>query len=249
MTDLERKLAETLRDQAGRVTPNLDAAWAEQQRRQRRPRRRATVWVAPLAAVLVVLTSVLVVTRLNTAPAPAPPADRTEALSLAKFTPMAMDSLQVVDGAVALTDFVGQTDMWTAYAFAAFKPGVPGGLYCVAAVPVGQQLAVDTPLYGTTKSPYCVSTDSGPAQGVRAGYIGEFGGPLPSDKAVFFMDPTVRTLQLFAPNGDLTQARSTGKRIVESMVFLADVVPGAEPVRCRVIWGPLSSPLTHPASR
>ncbi len=76
MTDLERKLAEALRGQAGEVTPNLDAAWAEQQRRQRRlmrpRRRRAAVWAAPLAAVLVVLTSVFLATELNTARPPSP---------------------------------------------------------------------------------------------------------------------------------------------------------------------------------
>lgn len=50
MTDLERKLAETLREQGGEVTPDLAGAWAEQLRRQRRPRaarRRLTVLVAP----------------------------------------------------------------------------------------------------------------------------------------------------------------------------------------------------------
>jgi hypothetical protein len=248
MTDLERKLAEALRGQAEEVTPNLDAAWAEQVRRQHRPRRRrATVWVAPLAAVLVVLTSVLVVTRMQTAdPTPTPPADRIEALSLAKFGPVALDSLRLEPGAVALTDFAGQTDMWTAYAFAASKPGLSGGLFCVAAVPAGQSLAVGIPLFST---PQCVSMEGIPSRGVRAGYVGELGGPLPAGKAVYFMDPTVRTLQLFAPNGDMTQARSTGRRISESMVFVTDVVPGAEPVRCRVIWGPLSSPVTNPASR
>ncbi|VVJ23407.1 Uncharacterised protein [Amycolatopsis camponoti] len=250
MTDLERKLAEALRGQAEEVTPNLDAAWAEQMRRQRKPlRRRLTVLIAPLAAVLVVLTSVLLATQLNNDPAPAQPADRIEALSLAKFVPIIpMKSLQVENGPVALTDFVGQSDTWTAYAFSAFQPGVPGGFFCVAAVPVGQPLTVNTPLYGT-KTPQCVSTDNLPSHGVRAGYVGEFGGPLPPGKAVYFMDPTVRALQLFAPNGDMTEAHSTGKRISESMVFVADVVPGAEPVRCRVIWGPLSSPLTNPASR
>src|SRR4051794_24633863 len=99
MTDLERKLAETLREQGGEVTPNLDAAWAEQQRRQRRPqrRRRAAVWIAPLAAVLVVLTSVAVATQIPaSAPtAPVAPANTPGTIPLAKLTYRPMGELQV----------------------------------------------------------------------------------------------------------------------------------------------------------
>lgn len=234
MTDLERKLAEALRGQAEEVTPNLDAAWAEQQRRQRRPRRRRlTVVVAPLAAVLVVLTSVLLATQLNTAPTPVPPADRPEVLNLARFVPtLPMQSLQVENGSVALTDFVGQSDTWTAYAFGAFQPGTPGRLICVAAVPAGQPFVTGAPVYGT-KSPQCVSTEKMPSHGLRAGYVGEFSGPLPSGKAVYLADPAARTLQLFAANGDLTLARPVG-RISDYLVFLADVVPGSPPVRYEV---------------
>src|SRR4051794_13849895 len=135
MTDLERKLAEALREQAGEVTPNLDAAWAEQQRRQRRPqrRRRASVWIAPLAAVLVVLTSVLVATQLNTAaPVPAPPANSGGSITLALPDYRSLSELQIIGTPVSLADFAGQTDGWTTYAFSATASGHGGTtLFCV----------------------------------------------------------------------------------------------------------------------
>jgi hypothetical protein len=243
MTDLERKLAEALREQAGEVTPNLDAAWAEQQRRQRRPqrRRRASVWIAPLAAVLVVLTSVLVVTRLNTAaPAPAPPANPGQELRLAKPEYRSLTELNRFDAPVFLTDFVGQTDTWTAYAFLGYAVAAPEpSLFCVAAVPKGTALERGVPQYGI-KSPVCVPISVGT---VRAGYVGESLGPLPPGRAVYLVDPEAGTLRLFDANGDLSLAKKFGK-LVSGQVFLADVKPGSPPVRFDV-----SSTPAPPASR
>jgi hypothetical protein len=61
MTDLERKLIETLREQAEEVTPSADA-WSEHQRRMlsrnRRPSKRSlTVVLAPIVAVVVLVTA------------------------------------------------------------------------------------------------------------------------------------------------------------------------------------------------
>lgn len=178
MTDLERKLAETLREQGGEVTPDLAGAWAEQLRRQRRPRaarRRLTVLVAPLAAVLVVLTSVLLATQLNSAPTPVPPASRGQELTLPKpeYSPVGL----VEKGEpIALTDFAGQTDNWTSYAVFASAMGTT--LFCVEAFPKG---LTGAPVHGEvasqfgTKSPSCVPLSTGT---VCAGYVGETGGPL-----------------------------------------------------------------------
>lgn len=249
MTDLERKLAEALRGQAEEVTPNLDAAWAEQQRRQRRPRmarRRLTLVVAPLAAVLVVLTSVLLVSRMNIAPAPTQPADGIEVLNLASFAPQPFDSLRVVD-VVELADFAGQTDTWSAFAFAAVKAGTGDQMLCVAAVPAGQRLEAGAPQY--SGSPRCKSLPVTSPRPLSAGYVGEVGGPLPPGKAVFFVDPAVQSLQLFDNNGDLTQARVLGERLMENAVFLADMPPDTKLVRFRAKYGPFSSTPKPPASR
>ncbi|MGW5715811.1 hypothetical protein ACWEVP_06570 [Amycolatopsis sp. NPDC003865] len=231
MTDLERKLADALRGQAEQVTPNLDAAWAEQQRRQRRPRRRrSTVVVAPLAAVLVVLTSVLLATQLNTPSAP--PAQPGVPLTSAEFTPEPMHSLFGLYDRVRLTDFVGQTDPWTAYAFTSGGRGGLTGLLCVASVPAGQQLATGASLYGD--GPRCTLAGELPPRGMRAAYLGEPSGPLPPGKAAFFTDSTVRTLRLYAANGDLTLARPVGHLASDLLVFVADVPPGSPPVRFEV---------------
>jgi hypothetical protein len=235
MTDLERKLAETLREQAGEVTPNLDAAWAEQQRRLRKPhrRRRAAVWLAPLAAVLVVLTSVLLATRLNTAPEPVRPANPANPgdriVSLGPPTHIPLPELTSASSPVGLTDFVGQTDTWTSYAFTAARIADPDNrLFCVAAVPRGRNLDGTVPQYGT-KSPSCVPVS---VAEVRAGYVGEPGGPLPPGKAVYLAAGSRPDLQLFDERGDLSQAKVVGEQ-GEERVFLADVEPGWVPVRFR----------------
>jgi hypothetical protein len=236
MTDLERKLAETLRGQAGEVTPNLDAAWEEQQRRQRRPvrrRRRAAVWGAPLAAVLMVLTSVLLATQLNRSPAPLPPANRVVELNLAGFAHQDIDFSSVTD-VVELTDFVGQTGSWTAFAFQASVLGTGAGVVCIAAVPAGEKLRADIPQYGT-KSPQCIPAQAMTAgEPVTAGYVGEIDGPLPPGKAVYFLDARVQNLQLFDRSGDLASAWPLGQRVRQNMVFLADVTPSWPPVRAKV---------------
>jgi hypothetical protein len=224
MTDLERKLAETLREQAGNVTPNLDAAWAEQQRRQRRPqrRRRVSVWIAPLAAVLVVLTSVLVATRVDTSPAPVTPANPGQELVLAK--PEAPKDLSGGSEPVVLTDFVGQTDNWTAYAT---NPAGPTGRpwFCVETFAKGAKHGEDSQ-FGI-ESPSCVPLSDGV---VRAGYVGKTGGPLPAGKAVYLVDAAVRQLRLYDAAGDLSQAKEVGT-LGRDRVFLADVKPGSPPVR------------------
>jgi hypothetical protein len=131
MTDLERKLAETLREQAEEVTPNLDAAWAEQVRRQRKPRRRrAAVWVAPLAAVLVVLTSVLMATELNTAPTP--PANPGQELMPAKPEHHSLDHMLTRGNTAIVTEFAGQTDRWRVWAYAGAELNAPDReLFCL----------------------------------------------------------------------------------------------------------------------
>jgi hypothetical protein len=241
MTDLERKLAEALREQAGEVTPNLDAAWAEQQRRQRRPqrRRRASVWIAPLAAVLVVLTSVLVATQLNAAaPVPAPPANPGQELVLAE--PVFVEPVTLSGGGepVRLVDFAGQTDAWTSYAV---NPADPTGrpLFCVEALGKGTNHGTTGSQFGI-KSPSCAPLS---AAVVHAGYVGETGGPLPAGKAVYLVDPAVRQLRLYDAAGDLSQAQEVGA-LGRDRVFLADVTPGSPPVRFDV-----SSTPAPPASR
>ena len=239
MTDLERKLAEALRGQAGEVTPNLDAAWADQMRRQRRPRRRrATVWVAPLAAVLVVLTSVLLVTRMQASSPPVPPANPGQPVTQAKLVHRPMTDLQVTGTPVALTDFAGQTDLWTAYAFTATAAGQV--LFCVAAVPKELRVDRDVPQFGT-ESPLCTPPSS---DTVRAGYAGELGGPLPPGTAVYLVDPGVKELRLYDANGGLSVAKPFGK-LSSDQVFFAR--PDANSSIAR--WEVSSSPEAHPASR
>jgi hypothetical protein len=233
MTDLERKLAEALRGQAGEVTPNLDAAWAEQMRRQRRPRRRrATVWVAPLAAVLVVLTSVLLATQVNNDPAPARPANPGHELQLAKPEHQPFDHTMLITGRMAiLTEFAGQTDMWRAWAYTGVQSNAPDRkLFCVAAIPVGSDLTSDAPQYGT-KSPQCTTLLPDSGKTVLAGYVGEAGGPLPPGKAVYLVSSTMEQLRLYNAQGDLSQGKLVDRVASSYQVFLADVVPGSPPVR------------------
>lgn len=222
MTDLERKLAEALRGQAEEVTPNLDAAWAEQQRRQRRPhrRRRAAVWIAPLAAVLVVLTSVSVATQVDV---PAPPANPGQVLTIGRpeMSPVIVDSGEPK----ALTDFVGQTDTWTSYAVQN-TDNAGKRILCVLALPKGVTYGGPNSNFGI-ESPSCVPLSGSP---VLAGYIGKYGGPLPEGKAVFLVDPGVRNLRLYDAAGDLSQAKPIGT-LGSGQLFLADVKPGSPPVR------------------
>ncbi|MFF1609852.1 hypothetical protein ACFVYA_18915 [Amycolatopsis sp. NPDC058278] len=230
MTDLERKLAETLREQAGEVTPNLDAAWAEQQRRQRRPvrRRRAAVWAAPLAAVMVVLTSVLLATQLNTAPSPAPEPAARPGQELVLAQPLISPPLSAPGEPKALTDFVGQTDAWTSYASQALDTtGRP--VFCVEALPKGATHGGPDSNFGV-ESPSCVPVSGRP---VSAGYVGKNGGPLPAGKAVFLVDRAVHVLRLYDAAGDLSQARVVAS-VDLGQVFLADVNPGSPPVRFEV---------------
>lgn len=239
MTDLERKLAEALRDQAGSVTPNLDAAWAEQQRRQRRPprRRKVAVWGAPLAAVLVVLTSVLVATKVNTAPEPVMSAKPGQELVLAK--PVISPVLESGLGEPRpLTDFVGQTDTWTSYAAPAYDPA-GRAMLCVEALPKGANHGGPESQFGI-ESPTCVPTTPGT---VLAGYVGKDGGPLPAGKAVYLVDPSVVSLALYDAAGDLSDAVQRDLLGVGKL-FLADVKPGSPPVRFEATRVP-----THPASR
>ncbi|UOZ08926.1 hypothetical protein [Amycolatopsis sp. WQ 127309] len=244
MTDLERKLAETLREQGGEVTPDLAGAWAEQLRRQRRPRaarRRLTVLVAPLAAVLVVLTSVLLATQLNSAPTPVQPARPGRPFVLAKPEHRPLSELQVTGTPAILTNFVGQTDVWTTYVFTATVAGA--ARFCVAAVPRGDQLVPGAPQYGT-KSPSCVPLDD--KTELAAGYVGENGGPLPADKAVFVTATTVLQLRTFNAKGDLSAALQ--KTVSDHGVFLVDVVEGSPPERYEADYS-LTSQEAHPASR
>ncbi|GHG23054.1 MULTISPECIES: hypothetical protein [Amycolatopsis] len=241
MTDLERKLAETLREQAGEVTPNLDAAWAEQQRRQQRPprRRRTAVWAAPLAAVLVVLTSVLLATELNTAqPPPSRPAAQPgQELVLAK--PLIAPTLSSPGEPKALTDFAGQTHTWTSYAYQGLDTG-GRPVFCIEALPQGTTHGGTDSNFGI-ESPSCVPVSGSP---VSAGYVGKNGGPLPEGKAVFLADWTVHVLRLYDAAGDLSQARAVAA-VGGGQVFLADVKPGSPPVRFEV--NPVQE--VHPASR
>ena len=230
MTDLERKLAEALRGQAGEVAPNLDAAWAEQQRRQRRPsrRRRAAVWGAPLAAVLAVLTSVLLATNLNTAQAPGPEPAARQGQELVLARPLLSLRLNSAGELKALTDFVGQTDAWTSYASQALDTtGRP--VFCVEALPKGATHGGPDSNFGV-ESPSCVPVSGHP---VSAGYVGKNGGPLPAGKAVFLVDRAVHVLRLYDAAGDLSQGK-----LITSMgsgqVFLADVNPDSPPVRFEV---------------
>ncbi|WP_370969699.1 hypothetical protein [Amycolatopsis sp. cg9] len=237
MTDLERKLADALRDEADKVTPNLDAAWAEQVRRQHRPRRRrGAVWIAPLAAVLVVLTSVSIVTQVNTVqPPPAPAARPGQDLVLAKpvISPPSLD----MGDSMALVDFAGQTDAWTSHAVVATGEG-EARMFCVEALLKG--VTGGGPNYGT-ESPSCVPLEGYP---VKAGYVGKNGGPLPEGKAVFLTDRTVRELRLYDAAGDLSQAKALGA-LGPGLLFLADVKPGSPPVRFEVN----PEVQAHPASR
>ncbi|MGW4521234.1 hypothetical protein [Amycolatopsis sp. NPDC004378] len=231
MTDLERKLADALREQAGEVTPDLDAAWAEQQRRQRRPRRRrATVWIAPLAAVLVVLTSVLLATQVNRAPAP--PANPGEPLTLAKPVYVPMAELLGMSSPVALTEFAGQTDRWRAWAFTTHRRGESGLLFCVAAFPRDQPFDRAGSQYGV--SPQCVPFASAEGKVVLAGYVGEAAAPLPPGKAVYLVGATSNLLRLYDAKGDLSQGKWVGRPANPYDVFVADVSPGSPPVRYEV---------------
>jgi hypothetical protein len=246
MTDLERKLAETLREQAGEVTPHLDGAWAEHQRRMQRPaksrrRNRMTVVIAPLAAVLVVLTSVLLATQLNTASAPARPASPGQPLSLAKpeyFPPMTLGGMSEP---IPLIDFAGQTDTWTSYA-ASTSQATGRLLFCVEALPKGGR----APTQGESesqfgiKSPSCVPFSTA---AVIAGYVGETGGPLPAGKAVYLVEAAVRELRLYDAQGDLSQAKQVGL-LGQQRLFLADVKPESPPTRFEV-----NSTEARPASR
>lgn len=233
MTDLERKLAEALRGQAEEVTPNLDAAWAEQQRRQHQPRRRRlTVVIAPLAAVLVVLTSVLLATQLNTASAP--PANPGQELVLDKPEHQPFDQMLTRGGPAMVTDFAGQTDRWRVWAFAGVAMNAPAReLFCVAAIPVGADLTRDAPQYGT-KSPQCAALLPDGGKTVLAGYVGENGGPLPAGKAVYLLSSTVEQLRLYNARGDLSQGKLVARVASSYQLFVADVVSGSPPVRFEV---------------
>ncbi|MGW3964301.1 hypothetical protein ACWED2_31110 [Amycolatopsis sp. NPDC005003] len=230
MTDLERKLAETLREQAGEVTPNLEAAWAEQQRRQRRPSRgrRAAVWIAPLAAVLVVLTSVAIATQVNIAQPPPQPAKQPgQELVFAK-PEIAPQNLAGSREPVALIDFAGQTNTWTSYAT---NPTDPAGRpwFCVETFAKGTTHGGLGSQFGI-ESPSCVPRSDGV---VRAGYVGKDGGPLPAGKAVILVSAEVRGLRLYDAAGDLSPAKEVGA-LGRDRVFLADVKPGSPPVRYEI---------------
>jgi hypothetical protein len=235
MTDLERKLAEALRGQAEEVTPNLDAAWAEQVRRQHRPRRRrATVWLAPLAAVLVVLTSVLLATRVSDAPPPAHPAAPGQELKLAKPEYQPFDHMLTQGDMAILTEFAGQTDTWRTWAYIGRQPNAADReLFCVAATPVDSDLAADAPQYGT-KSPQCMALLPDGGKTILAGYVGETGGPLPPGKAVYLLSSTMEHLRLYNAQGDLSLGKLVDRVASSYQVFLADVVPGSPPVRAEV---------------
>ncbi|MET8993857.1 hypothetical protein [Amycolatopsis sp. NPDC004169] len=230
MTDLERKLAETLRAQAGEVTPNLEVAWAEQQRRQQRPprRRRAAVWVAPLAAVLVVLTSALLATKLNVSQPPPQPAKQPGQELLLPKPLTSPPGVTLVGEPKALTDFAGQIGAWTSYASDA-ADGSGKRMFCVEALPKGAIHGGPESNFGV-ESPSCVPVSSSP---VSAGYVGKDGGPLPEGKAVFLADPTVRMLRLYDADGNLSSVKEVGTLGYDHL-FLADVQPGSPPVRFEV---------------
>jgi hypothetical protein len=224
MTDLERKLAEALGEQAGEVTLDLDAAWAEQQRRQLRPPRgrRVAVWVAPLAAVLMVLTSVLLPTQLKTAPTP--PASQGEPLSLPKPKYGEIGSFGL--HGLPITEFAGPADRWLAYAVVGSAADAVKFCLLATPAPAGTSISAED----GAKSPACVSIS---AAVVRSGYVGVTDGPLPADKAVYLVDPTVRELWLFDAHGGRSQARAVGM-LESDRVFLATVHPGSPPVRFQV---------------
>ncbi|MEU0796534.1 hypothetical protein ABZ342_41270 [Amycolatopsis sp. NPDC005961] len=231
MTDLERKLAEALRGQAEEVTPNLDAAWAEQMRRQRKPhRRRLTVLIAPLAAVLVVLTSVLLATQLNNDPAPLPPAkSETSTVSVAKPEHRPSAAAAINGGPVELMKFAGQTDAWSVYAFTNRKYSDATPWFCLAAMPAGRPFEATAPQYGT-KSPLCAPIGATADQVIFAQQVGEEGGPLPAGHAVYLADCTVRELRLYDQSGDLSQASRVGQ-MLGMCLFSATITAGKPPVR------------------
>ncbi|RSM45448.1 hypothetical protein DMA12_13360 [Amycolatopsis balhimycina DSM 5908] len=248
MIDLERKLAEALRERAGEVRPNLDAAWAEQQRRQRRSRaarRRLTVVVAPLAAALVLLTSVLMATRLQLADSTLPASPPGEPFGLPK--PVYYDG-SVGFGSISFSrigtpvgEFTGQTDRWTTYAVTATTKTVPARtMFCLLASPGGVKPDGTSPQYGM-KSPTCVPLSTAV---VRSGYVGEDDGPLPAGKAIYLVDPAARELRLFDAKSDPSQAKAVGM-LGSDQLFLADVHADSPPVRFQVSW---STP-AHPAGR
>lgn len=240
MTDLERKLADALREEADKVTPNLDAAWAEQLRRQHRPRRRrGAVWLAPLAAVLVVLTSVAIATQVNTAPPPPAPAARPGQDLVLPKPLISPPGVNFVGEPKALVDFAGQTDAWTSYASDA-TDAAGQRVFCLEALPKGAIHGGPESNFGI-ESPSCV-----PVSGslVSAGYVGKNGGPLPEGKAVFLADPSVRVLRLYDEAGDLSSAKEVAT-LGRDRVYLADVKPGSPPVRYEVN----PEVQAHPASR
>ncbi|RSD20019.1 hypothetical protein [Amycolatopsis eburnea] len=239
MTDLERKLADALRAEAEKVTPNLDAAWAEQLRRQHRPRRRrAAVWVAPLAAVLVVLTSVAIATQVNTVQPPPAPASRPGQDLVLPKPVISPPGVNFVGEPKALVDFAGQTDAWTSYASDA-TDAAGQRMFCLEALPKGATHGGPESNFGI-ESPSCVPVSDSP---VSAGYIGKNGGPLPAGKAVFLADRTTQVLRLYDEAGNLSLAKMVGT-LQRGPVFLADVPPGSPPVRYEV-----NSVQAHPASR
>ena len=232
MIDLERKLAEALRGQAEEVTPNLDSAWAEQQRRQRRSRaarRRLRVVVAPLAAVLVLLTSVLLATRLQLAGPTLPASPPGEPFALPK--PVYYDG-SAGFGSISFSrapvgEFTGRTDHWTTYAVTATTKTVPARtMFCLLASPSGAKPDGTSPQYGM-KSLTCVSLSTAV---VRTGYVGEDDGPLPAGKAIYLVDPAVRELRLFDAKGDPSQVKAVGM-LGADQLFLADVHADSPPVR------------------
>ncbi|MET8847147.1 hypothetical protein [Amycolatopsis sp. NPDC004625] len=135
----------------------------------------------------------------------------------------------------ALTDFEDLTGIWTSYAFFATVEGAPQ--FCVAGVPKQQsmltKLTAALPQFGV-KSPSCAPLSAGV---VRAGYVGEAGGPLPPRIAVYLVDPAVRELRLFDAGGGMSLARGDAKLEMDR-VFFASVSPGSPPVRFQVSRGP-----------
>ncbi len=88
-----------------------------------------------------------------------------------------------------MTDFSGQTDNWTAYAFSATTVALARpALFCVAAVPTcaGSRIGVAVRDQVALVRPALVGRRA-------AGYVGETGGPLPADKAVYLSIPAVGT--------------------------------------------------------
>ena len=131
------------------------------------------------------------------------------------------------DDSVAVTDFIGQSDNWTAYAVSGHAESGQAVL-CFTSAPKGVKLGDAGSRYGLVAP--CVALS---AAVVRAGYVGEVTSPLPVGKAVYLVDPAVRELRLYDAAGDLSQAKAVGK-LGENQVFLADVKPGSPPVRFSV---------------